>query len=353
MKNKPLGFQVWVILSTFIFATTVVVAMTIFLMINEKDHFVIDWSDPYYLGSLLKLTICVVIVGIIVSKVISNIVTEPIRHLEHQLRLIAEKKWVKNIEINRKDEIGKLTYSIRRMQDELERLDKEEDLFLQALSHELKTPIMVIKNYCQALRDELYINNSREDTIRVIEEEANLLATRCKKIIYASSLDYILEKEKKLTPVNLQKVLIELLDRVISPNQNSLSIHTKLEPFFFMGIEEKFSIAIENLLDNALRYANGHIHVITELEDSEFLGEEKWICLRILNDGACISDEVKIHLFDKFYKGSNGCFGLGLFITQKIIEFHRGNIAVGDTQDLVEFVIKIPLIEIIQPEMVK
>lgn len=343
MKDKPLGFQIWLIVSFALIMTTLIVATITYIAIDQIQPINIKVLDFFFLGCLFKLILCIVIVGIIVAKVISNIVTEPIRFLERRVRLIAEKKWTKDIEIDRKDEIGKLTYSIRKMQDDLERLDKEEDAFLQSLSHELKTPIMVIKNYCQALRDQVYIHNSLEATIQVIENEADLLSMRCSKLLYATSLEYVLEKEKKLEPVNIQKLINELLERVVTPIQKPYNLQVELIDVQFLGIEEKISIAIENILDNAIRYAQNYIRIQTKLEFDLYYKETQWLCLTIANDGEDISADVKEHLFDKFYKGANGCFGLGLYISQKIIEFHKGNISIDSKCGEVEFTIRIPI----------
>lgn len=341
MKNKPLGFQMWIIITIFIVLIAVVVSVTTIITINNTSDLNINIFDKKLFGSLFKLIICIIIVSIIAAKMISNIVTEPIRFLERKVRLIATKKWVKNINIDRKDEIGKLAYSISKMQDNLEKLDKEEEFFLQSLSHELKTPIMVIKNYCQALHDRVFINNSIDDTINVIEEEANALGTKIGRLLYISSLEYVLEKEANFQGIELKEMIEHLADRLCNFNKG-IKLELQLEKCFVMGVEEKLQVAIENILDNCVRYAKTYIKIITKrVSASKYEGF--YVEISIINDGEDIPKEVRAHLFHKFYKGLNGNFGLGLYITKKIIEFHKGSVCIENLNGEVIFTIKLPL----------
>ncbi|WZL73050.1 HAMP domain-containing sensor histidine kinase [Clostridiaceae bacterium 35-E11] len=341
MKNKPLGFQMWIIITIFIVFIVLIVSITTIITINNTSHLDIDIFDKVLFGSLFKLMICIIIISIIAAKMISNIVTEPIRFLERKVRLIANKKWITDIRIDRKDEIGKLAYSISKMQDNLEKLDKEEEFFLQSLSHELKTPIMVIKNYCQALHDGVYINNSIDDTINVIEEEANALGTKIGKLLYISSLEYVLEKEANFQRIELKEMIQHLADRLCNFNKD-IKLELQLEECFVMGIEEKLQVAIENILDNCVRYAKTYIKIITKkVRASKYEGF--YVEISIINDGDDIPKEVRAHLFNKFYKGLNGNFGLGLYITKKIIEFHKGSVCIENLNGEVIFTIKLPL----------
>ena len=168
MKDKPLSFQIWVVITVFIVIVSLVVSITTTILISNLADLSIVITSPQFLGTMLKLLLCIIIVSIIIAKTISSRVTKPISYLEKKVRLISVKKWDEKIKMNRKDEIGKLAYSIGRMQESLINIDKEEEFFIQSISHELKTPIMVIKNYCQAIKDGFYIEDSFEKNIEVI-----------------------------------------------------------------------------------------------------------------------------------------------------------------------------------------
>lgn len=337
LKNKPLGFQIWIIIIVFMAFMAVLVSVTTVATINSSGIVKVDIFNRVLLGNLTKLIICIIIVSIIIAKVIANTISEPIRYLERKVRLIANKEWIKDIELDRRDEIGRLAYSIGKMQSNLEKLDKDEAFFLQSLSHELKTPIMVLKNYCQALRDEIYINNSYEDTINVIEDEVNILGERIGKLLYISSLEYVLEKEKTLQMINLKTMIDRLVERICKPVER-IDIHLNLEEICILGIEEKIQVAIENILENCVRYALTYIRIeVHPLKDEENL------LIEIANDGNAIEEHVMEQLFNKFYKGLNGNFGLGLYITKRIVEFHGGHIHVENEDGEVVFKLLLPL----------
>lgn len=336
MKNRPLGFQIWGIVTLFMACMTVVVVTTTIVTINRSSPIKVDLLDGVLVGNLIRLIICIIIVSVIISKVIANTISEPIRYLERKVRLISNKKWVRDFKLDRRDEIGRLAYSIGKMQNNLERLDKEEEFFLQSLSHELKTPIMVLNNYCQALRDEIYINNSYEDTIDVIEEEINALGKKIEKLLYISSLEYILEKESDLKTIDLGPMVAGLSNRICAPVEG-IEVTMNLERMSVLGIEEKLQVAIENILENCVRYARSRVSI-----DVCAGGQGDLVLIEIKNDGDAIPTPVMEHLFDKFYKGLNGNFGLGLFITKKIIEFHKGHVLVENRTNEVVFTIQLP-----------
>jgi len=336
MKNRPLGFQIWVIITVFMACMAIVVSVTTVATINNSSVVKIDIFDSVLFGNLIKLIICIIIVSIIIAKVIANTISEPIRFLEKKVRLIANKKWIKDFKLDRRDEIGKLACSIGKMQNNLEKLDKEEEFFLQSLSHELKTPIMVLKNYCQALRDEIYINDSYEDTINVIEEEVNDLGEKIGKLLYISALEYVLEKEKTFESIEMKSMIEKLTGRICNPVER-LEVNLSLENLHVLGIEEKLQVAIENILENCVRYAMSYIEInMTTLDDISM------IVIEISNDGNAIPEHVMEHLFDKFYKGLDGNFGLGLFITKRIVEFHKGRVLVENRKGEVAFQIFLP-----------
>lgn len=336
MKDKPLAFQIWAIIVFFSIIITITVMATTIIMLNYTNNLNLNIINNDFILILIKLVISIIIISIIVAKVMSNKISKPIIMLEKKVRKMSNKQWIQDLEIERKDEIGKLTYSIVKMHKNLERLDKEEEFFLQSLSHELKTPIMILKNYCQALHDGIYINGSFDSTIDVIEEEINTLDKRIKKLLYVSSLEYILEKDKSLEIINLKSLLLNLTNRICSPYEK-LDLILELEEFYTYGIKEKLEIAVENIIENCVRYAESFIKISMK-EDSK----NSNILIEISNDGDPIPEETLNHLFEKFHKGRDGNFGLGLFIAKKVIEHHHGTITAENKNHQVIFKLSLP-----------
>lgn len=337
MKDKPLSFQIWVVITVFIVIVSLVVSLTTTILISNLADLSLVITSPQFLGTMLKLLLCIIIVSIIIAKTISSRVTKPISYLEKKVRLISVKKWDEKIKMNRKDEIGKLAYSIGRMQESLINIDKEEEFFIQSISHELKTPIMVIKNYCQAIKDGFYIEDSFEKNIEVIEEEVERLEGKIIKLLYLNSLDYILEKESEFKQVEAKELLEGIVKR-ISLGRKDIKVEVKGEPIRINIVEDKFQVAVDNILENSLRYAKTRLTIDLHRKFiNPAVGEVTEIS--IYNDGSPIEEAIINNLFSKFHKGKNGNFGLGLYISNKIIKFHRGNIKVENCEDGVRFII--------------
>lgn len=199
---------------------------------------------------------------------------------------------------------------------------------------------MVIKNYCQALREEVYIHGSKDKTIQVIEDEITMLGQKIEKLLYISSLDYILDKEKVSTPILLSKVIDSSLERICG-GQQTIVIKKNLANWYCDGIYDKLEVAIENILENCMRYAYSYIRV--EMKRIMDQGDHDYLQLIIANDGEEISEEVLDNLFNKFHKGAKGKFGLGLFITKRIIDYHKGSITIQNKGGEVIFTILLPV----------
>lgn len=96
--------------------------------------------------------------------------------------------------------------------------------------------------------------------------------------------------------------------------QNNIVIHNQLKNVFVWGNEEELTVALENILENNMRFAKSSIWISV----NRVLVQEKELVEIILeNDGPPIEAEQLDQLFNHFYKGMNGKFGLGLFITKK------------------------------------
>ncbi|GIO07763.1 hypothetical protein J31TS6_37910 [Brevibacillus reuszeri] len=327
MRDKPFGLQIWVIMTAFLIFITGIITVVL-----------ITYVSVDVLINLLRLLVILSIINIILAKLIANKLTEPLRYLEKKVRKIANKEWEEPIDLNRGDEIGKLASSINMMQESLKKMEMEEEIFLQSVSHDLKTPIMVIHSYSQALLDKMYLNDSFDDTVAVIIKEAKNLEKKVEKLLYLNSLDYILERKSEFKKMNIKSVVHNLIERFFLV-QNRVMIHAQLADLHVWGNEEELTVALENILENNMRYAQSSIWIYTRIVHEQ--GKEQ-VEIILENDGPPIEEEQLNQLFNHFYKGKNGKFGLGLFITRKIILFHGGEVQVQNINGRVRFRVLLP-----------
>lgn len=90
------------------------------------------------------------------AKLVANKITNPLSKLKNSMQNIASRDWTKEVKVEGSEEIAQLSDSCEAMRIQLVEHDKNHQLFLQEISHELKTPIMIINSYIQAIRDGMF-----------------------------------------------------------------------------------------------------------------------------------------------------------------------------------------------------
>ncbi len=208
---------------------------------------------------------------------------------------------------------------------------QQQQNFMMAITHELKTPIAITKLNLETLIKHKLSDDQQQRIISNTLQEANRLNSLCNNLLLASQIeagDYQLATEK----FDLGKIVIECVNDFINrfPKKNiSSSIGKEI---FFTGDMLMLQMAINNLLDNAVKYSakEDKVQIILKKESNiEFL---------IKDEGKGIAEDEKENIFKKFYrigitstKEAKGT-GLGLYLTKKIVEQHKGNISVNDNE---------------------
>ncbi len=210
------------------------------------------------------------------------------------------------------------------------RFSKEQQHFMMALTHELKTPIAVATLNLETLQKRKLEEPQQQKLIRNTLQEANRLNTLCNNMLLSSQIDasnYSLTNED----VNLS----ELVETSIAEYKNRFSSYQFIkninENNFVIGDRMLLQIAVNNLIDNAIKYSPKESEIIINL----FVRNNQ-TTLQVIDRGKGVSQLDKQKIFDKFYrvgnaatKGAKGT-GLGLYLTKNIIGKHKGNISVTD-----------------------
>ncbi len=227
-----------------------------------------------------------------------------------QIKLYIQK--IKNDEpatltVKRNDEIGEVAEALTEMQRALDKQNREKEEMIQNISHDLKTPIATIKSYSEAIKDGIYPYDTLEKSIDVIIEHAERLEKKVKSLIILNKMGYLLDKCPEGDNLDMNEVIekVVLSLKVVRPEIQIISNTEK--NIKFHGEEEPWRITVENLMDNALRYAKSTVTV--ELKKDE---------LRVINDGRQIEEDRLPTLFHPYEKGTDGQFGLGLSIVYRV-----------------------------------
>ena len=192
------------------------------------------------------------------------------------------------------------------MKDDLDKQESIKEEMIHNISHDLKTPIALIQTYAQSIKDDIYPYGDKDSSIDVILENADRLEHKVKSFLYLNRLDYLQGEKNELETFAI-KELIEKIVLQMDLLKPEIRLEIDLEDVTFIGDEEHWRVAIENIIENASRYAKSLIK-ITLKEDY----------LEIYNDGEAIDESTLPYLFDPYVKGVKGQFGLGLSIVSKI-----------------------------------
>jgi two-component system, OmpR family, sensor histidine kinase CssS len=249
----------------------------------------------------------------------------------NQIRSYVEKRRLGqdvSLNIDRDDEIGDLAKALVAMNIEVKRAYEQKEEMIHNISHDLKTPIATIRSYSESILDGIYPYDTLEKSVEVILQHAQRLESKVKGLLTLNRVDYVSKDPNLMVSIDMKKVVEDaiLSMKVIRPE---IKIEMNIEPHTFFGIEEPWRILCENLIDNALRYAQTKIVI-----------KVKGKTLEVFNDGEPIEAERIHRLFIPYEKGKNGNFGLGLAIVKKIANTFNCTVSAKNHKEGVSFIVK-------------
>jgi K+-sensing histidine kinase KdpD len=200
--------------------------------------------------------------------------------------------------------------------------------FISVISHELRTPVALIKGYVSTLRreDASWDPDVVRDSLEVIEEESDRLTSLIENLLDASRL------QAGGLSLNLTDVALgTLVERTAERFETQTSIHSIQTDFpgdfsIIVADEERLTQVLSNLISNAIKYSpnGGEIHIEGRVRQDFMI-----VCVR--DEGIGISPGDLPHIFDRFYRANDAVrttkgAGLGLYLTRAIVEAHGGRI---------------------------
>ena len=226
---------------------------------------------------------------------------KPLKTLQHSIQKVAKGDLSVSFKSPKNDEIAQVSNAFDDALRKIEALINSRQLFLRTIMHELKTPIGKGKLLNEFLEDE-----QQRDSYEMVFERLELLIEEFSKIEQMLSSSYKL----KLASYNMQEMLDQALELMIMSEEeikNQVTIK-QLEPFILKTDYELFSLALKNLIDNALKYSPNH--------KIEILIYSNKIVLS--NNGEQFTQNLKEYTQPFNPKGQG--LGLGLYIVQNIME---------------------------------
>lgn len=299
-------------------------------------------------GNIFLLTIF--IVSSVIAFMLSDIYTKPFKQMLKDLSQIEDGNLEHTLEPQGFDVTRKTAETVNTMLVQLQEIDKSRQEFVSNVSHELKTPITSIRVLADSLmlQDDVPVELYREfmsDISEEIEWETHII----------NDLLTLVRMDRGATmnweSVNINNFL-EVILRRLKPIAQKRKIEMTLElfrPVNAMIDETKLSLAVTNLVENAIKYNNdgGRVRVILN-------ADHKYFYLTVEDNGVGIPKDAITHIFDRFYRVDKarsreaGGSGLGLAITKSIIQMHGGTIRVESEMGKgTTFSVRVPLKNIV------
>lgn len=251
---------------------------------------------------------------------------KPLRQIQNYIRAIKQGNKF-DLNLTRMDEIGEVGEALKEMEAELLRQNQLQSDLIHNISHDLKTPIAIIRSYSECMKDDIYPYGDKNSSLDVIIENADRLEKKVKDFLYLNRLDYLDENEMTKEEIDVTEIARHLITELAPLNEN-IHFITDLESTMFIGQNEHWYSALMNILDNAMRYAATTIRVT--IRDNK---------IAIFNDGSHIDEQLKNEIFKPYTKGPKGNFGLGMSIVYKIVTMYHCEINVDNLDDGVVFTI--------------
>ena len=205
--------------------------------------------------------------------------------------------------------------------------DELKSTFISIVSHELKTPVALIKGYTSTLRreDATWDRAIIEESLQVIEDEADRLNMLIENLLDASRLQAGGFKIKR-SDVSIPPIARRMAERFrLQTSEHALRVDFPDDFPIVMADEKRLEQVFSNLISNAIKYApGGEIRISGQVRPDQVI-----VC--VSDEGPGIAAQDVPHVFDSFYRApemarSTKGAGLGLFLTRAIIEAHGGRI---------------------------
>jgi signal transduction histidine kinase len=307
------------------------------------------FSDLILVG-ILALAAILLFAATMSIRIVHSI-TRSVLSLEAATKRVAAGELDLPIAIDGSNEIASLSRSLDRLRKELKDDQARRARFIMGISHDLKTPLALVKGYAEALEEELGgAGANAASHLRIIQSKADQLEGMIDDLIDFERVDTG-EWSRGLASIDLGAFLRAFAKRIEADAVLlGREVHGRVDlpEGAFVGMDERLvTRALENLVNNALRYTaeGGRIDLSARAEGDRFI-------VSVSDDGPGVSSEDMPHIFEPFYRGSSSRreqgMGLGLSIVKTIVESHGWAIDVvplregHDSSKGVAFVLSIP-----------
>ncbi len=333
MNGKKRHPNLWLYFAGLVFATIAAVFLLVtvlWVLLFQAGVVSIDPRDRhvpivlFFFGSLL--------LGGVIALFVGKLFIRPIQNISNAFTALAGGDFsVRVSEQEKIEQIRDMAKKFNAMSHDLSHIETLRTDFVVNVSHEFKTPISSIEGYAMLLQNRGLSEEKREHYTGKILDNSRRLSELSSKILMLSKLE-----NQQIVSGSTEFRLDEQLRRTVLMLENkwtekAIEFDIELPKQMYYGSEALLECVWSNLIDNAIKASpRGGIIRISMETDADFLA------VSIADSGCGMSEEVRKHIFEKFYQGDPSRKaegnGLGLALVKRVVDLAQGQIRVESTE---------------------
>lgn len=334
--------------STFVFAIILsAVALTALgLWLLTKAEVIVDVDGELQLGQvILFMSLISLIIGGATAFFSSRIPLKPVNELINKMNRLAAGDFKTRLKygdtLSAHPAVKELTASFNTMAEELENTEMLRNDFINAFSHEFKTPIVSITGLANLLEAGNLTEEQRVQYAHAIREESMRLSSMASKVLNLTKV----ENQTILTDVSRFNLSEQVRSAVLLLEEKwaakNIDLQLDFDEYMIEANEEMLKQVWINLIDNAVKFVPRCGTVELEVIDT---GEN--LCVKVSNTGGEIPHDKLDNIFNKFYQADESHAtqgnGIGLAIVKGIVELHNGKVSANSVNGITTFTVVLP-----------
>ena len=296
----------------------------------------IDATSNVIRNQLIYITIISLVISTVISLFMSKRISRPIKKMNEAAKKLEKGDYNVVFEKCGYEELDELADTLNGATNSLERTDEIRRELMANVSHDLKTPLTMIKAYSEMIRDLSGDNKEkREAHLKVIIDETDRLTRLVNDMMDLSKIEsgiITINKEK----FNFSQVASSLIDRIKLSSMETEHVieYTIPNDIYVYADRTKIEQVLYNLVINAIKHSGEGKRNI----NVKVTATQKRVKVEVIDDGVGISKEDLKHIWDRYYKASESFTrnvqgsGLGLSIVKNILLKHKSNFGVESTE---------------------
>ena len=305
----------------------------IFLFTSLED---IGTTTSLIKNQLIYVTLLAILFSIVIAMFLSRRIAKPISDMTKNAKRLAEGNYDVQFTTTGIREIDELANTLNYLEQEVSKTDEYRRDLMANVSHDLKTPLTMIKAYAEMIRDITLDNKEKtKENLNVIIDETDRLNILVNDILELSKL------QNNQDTLNIEKFdIVELINdilkryQIIKETENYNLILESPESILVKADKKRISQVIYNLINNAINYTGDDLTVTIRIIESS-----KDCKVEIIDTGKGIDEKDLPNIWNRYYKKEKNHkrnvvgTGLGLSIVKNILEQHNFKYGVSSVKD--------------------